>query len=456
MGGSPSIASPGHNSRQAEAVTSRAHDREIIALALPALGALVAEPLYVLADTAVVGRLGTLQLDGLALAAAVLASVLNVFIFLAYGTTAAVSRLIGAGDEGRAASQAVQALWLAGVSGIFVSGLVWVLAPDLLSILGGTEAARAQALIYLRISAFGLPAMFLTMAGVGYLRGQQNTRLPLMVTAATAVFNLVLELVLIVGFDFGIGASALSTVLAQIIAALVYVWKVAAAALAEGAALGPAPSAMGTLLRIGGDLIVRTIALRGIFTITTAVAARLGEVDLAAHHIAFEFFSFVALALDAIAIAGQALVGKYLGANDRATTREVAARMLQWGVGFGVIAGVLVAVTSPLTARIFTTDAEVVRLTGFILILLAFLLPFGAVAFVLDGILIGAGDMRFLAYSMVGVAAVYWPLAFVLMRTGAGIGWLWVGLIGVMAGRCVALGARYRTDHWLVTGASAT
>ena len=197
------------------------YDREILRLAVPAFFTLVAEPLYVLADTAVVGHLGTPQLGGLAIASSILLIGYSLFIFLAYGTTAAVARLIGAGDHARAAQQAVQSLWLALIAGLVSSAVMAALAEPLVRLLGGEGAVAANALIYLRISLLGFPALLVTLAGTGYLRGLQDTRTPLVVTIGSAILNLVLEVVLIFGLGFGIVASAWATVVAQTVSALI-------------------------------------------------------------------------------------------------------------------------------------------------------------------------------------------------------------------------------------------
>jgi putative MATE family efflux protein len=431
----------------------RATDREILRLAVPAFGALIAEPLYLLADTAVVGHLGTPQLGGLAVASGALLGGYALFIFLAYGTTAAVSRLLGAGEHRRAADQAVQSLWLAvAIGAVLVLG-GWFGADAIVRALGATGEVRTNALVYFRISLAGVPAFLLTMAGVGYLRGLQNTRLPLVVALATASFNLAFELVLIVGLGFGIGASALSTVVAQWLGAGAYVWWVVRGARSHGAGMRPSGLAIGRLARAGTALLVRTAALRIAIIVSTAVAARVGVVDLGAHQIAFELWGFLAFALDAIAIAGQAMTGKLLGAGDVDRARQVGRRMLEWGVAMGVAAGLLVAALHQVLPNVFSGDPEVRALTAFLLLCVAVLQPVNGVVFVLDGILIGAGDMRFLAWAMVGSLAAFLPAAGAVLVLDLGIGWLWAALGLLMVTRLAALGSRYRTDAWIVVGA---
>ncbi|HWH35887.1 MAG TPA: MATE family efflux transporter [Acidimicrobiales bacterium] len=429
------------------------HDRQILRLAVPALGALAAEPLYVLADTAVVGRLGTPQLGGLAVAGTLVLTGYVLFNFLAYGTTASVARRLGSGDRAGAAHEGLQGMWLALVIGLALAALGLALAPQAVRLMGGTGEVAVNALVYLRISLVGVPALLVGLAGTGYLRGRQNTFTPLVVTVVAVAANLALELALIYGLGFGIGASALASVVAQVGTALAYMRWVAGDAARLGVGLRPDPAAIRRLAVVGRDLFVRTAALRLALTLATAVAARLGPVELGAHQIAFELWSFLALVLDSLAIAAQAMVGRMLGAGDADGARSAAGRMLQWGLGAGLVFAAAVAALRPWLPGLFSTDAEVVAAAAAVLVVVAALQPLNAVVFVLDGVLIGAGDMRFLAAAMVGAAAVFAPVAVAVAAVGAGLGWLWAALGLLMAARASALVWRFRGGAWLVTGA---
>jgi putative MATE family efflux protein len=429
------------------------HDREIVRLAIPALGALIAEPLYILADTAVVGHLGSDPLAGLAVASSILLIIYSMFIFLAYGTTASVARLIGAGDERQAAHQAVQGMWLAVLVGVVVAAIAFVLSGPLVGLLGATGEVRVQALTYLRISLFGVPAMLLVLAGTGYLRGLQDTRTPLYVAVGSAAFNLALECWLIFGLGFSIGASALSTVIAQWGAAAVYAVWVGRAVRAHEVMLGPHPGTLREISVVGRDLFIRTAALRGVFLLATAVATRIGTVDVAAHQIAFEIWNFTALTLDAIAIAGQALIGRLLGASEVDDAHDAGRRMLQWGVVWGIAMGVAILLTRNALPAIFTNDLLVRDLTAFLLVFVGIMQPINGVVFVLDGLLIGAGDVRFLAWAMVFAAAVFAPCAWLVLVYDGGIGWLWASLLLLMIVRLVTLGLRWSSGAWAIPGA---
>lgn len=436
--------------------TVRSLDHEIARLGIPALGALIAEPLYVLADTAVVGNLlGTIELAGLSIAGQTLLTVHAIMIFLAYGTTAAVSRLLGAGETKKAAHQAVQGLWLAAAMGVVLALLLWWGAEPILRLLGGTddrnaEAVLAQAHRYLVISLWGLPAMLITLSGVGYLRGLQDTTRPFIVAVVTAAINLVIELVLIIGFDYEIGASAFATVIAQWIGAAAYLWWIGRDVAARGVSLIPDFSEIFRLLRVGGNLFVRTVALRGSFTVSVAAASRISTEALAAHEIAFQLFMFTALALDSVAIAGQSMMGRFLGANDHDGAILAARRVLYWGVVIGLVAMVIFGVGAPFLPHLFTNDPAVVSLAIIALVHLALMQPLNGLVFALDGVLIGAGDMNFLARAMAVAAAVFIPLALLVPAMGLGLGWLWGSIWVLMIVRGIGLWWRFTSHRWVV------
>ena len=428
-------------------------DREILRLAVPALGALAAEPLYVLADTAIVGHLGTPQLAGLAVASTLILSGYTIFIFLAYGTTGTVARLLGAGHRDAAAAQGVQALWLAvGIgAALALAGLVAV--SPLVSLMGATGEVAGYARTYFRISMAGVPSLTLVLAGTGYLRGLQDTRTPLVVALGSSIGNLILELVFVFGLDLGVAGSAWATVIAQTAAAAAYVIVVGRDVVANGIAVRPDRRALAALSRLSADLFVRTVALRAALVAVTAAATRLGSVEVAAHDIAFELWSFLALILDSLAIAAQAMIGRFLGAGDADGARDVGRRLIRLGVVLGAVFGALVLALRTVLPDVFTHDPRVAHLAAFLLLFVAALQPLSSVVWVLDGVLIGAGDLRFLAYAMVAVAAVLGTGVALVLALDGGIGWLWASLAAMQVGRFVLLTARWRTTAWQRLGA---
>lgn len=431
---------------------TRAQDREILRLALPALGALVAEPLYLLGDSAVVGRLGTAPLAGLGLAATVLQTVVGLCVFLAYGTTASVARRLGAGDRAGALRAGVDGVWLAVALGVVLAALGWPAAPLLVDVLGASEAVRPHALVYLRVSLLGMPAMLLVLAATGVLRGLQDTRTPLVVSVVSAAGNAALSAVLVLGLGFGVGGSAAATVVAQTGAAAAHLVLLVPALRREGVGLRPHLPGMRRAASAGWLLLLRTATLRAALVAATATAASMGDEELAAHHVVFLVWSLLALVLDAIAIAAQALTGRSLGAGDVVLTRATTRRMVQWGVvgGGALLVGVLAL--SPVLPLLFSGEEQVRSLMTGALVVAALLQPVAGVVFVLDGVLIGAGDNRYLALTGLLTLAVFAVAVGTVVAVGGGLTALWLALGVFMTARLTVLVQRARTDRWLVTG----
>ncbi|MFE9677674.1 MATE family efflux transporter [Streptomyces sp. NPDC006259] len=434
--------------------TRRQHDREIVALAVPAFGALVAEPLFVLADSAIVGHLGTAQLAGLGVASALLTTAVSIFVFLAYATTAAVARRVGAGDLPTAIRQGMDGIWLALLLGAAVIAFVLPTAPSLVELFGASHTAAPYAITYLRVSALGIPAMLVVLAATGVLRGLQDTRTPLYVAIAGFVANALLNVGLVYGADLGIAGSAWGTVIAQCGMAAAYLVVVIRGARRHGASLRPDAAGIRASAQAGVPLLVRTLSLRAVLMIATAVAARLGDTDIAAHQIVLSLWSLLAFALDAIAIAGQAIIGRYLGADDPQGARAVCRRMVEWGVAVGVLLGLLVVLARPLFLPLFTGDPGVQDAALPALLVVALSQPVCAIVFVLDGVLMGAGDGPYLAWAMVLTLAVFAPVALAVPALGGGLTALWGAMTLMMTVRMLTLWLRTRSGRWLITGAT--
>ncbi|MFI2353928.1 MATE family efflux transporter [Streptomyces anulatus] len=432
----------------------RRHDREIIALAVPAFGALVAEPLFVMVDSAVVGHLGTPQLAGLGIAAALLMTAVSIFVFLAYATTAAVARRVGAGDLPAAIRQGMDGIWLALLLGAAVVALAIPTAPWLVDIFGASDTAAPYAITYLRISILGIPAMLVVLAATGVLRGLQDTRTPLYVAIGGFTVNAALNVTLVYGAGLGIAGSAWGTVIAQVGMAAAYLVVVIRGARRHGASLRPDAAGIRASAQAGVPLLIRTLSLRAVLMIATAVAARLGDVDIAAHQIILSLWSLTAFALDAIAIAGQAIIGRYLGANDEKGAREACRRMVEWGLGCGIVLGILIVLARPLFIPLFTSDPSVKDALLPALLVVAVSQPIAGVVFVLDGVLMGAGDGRYLAWAMLVTLAVFAPVALLVPSLGGGLTALWWAMTLMMAVRLVTLWLRTRSGRWIVTGAT--
>jgi putative MATE family efflux protein len=432
---------------------ARRHDREILALALPAFGALVAEPLFVMVDSAVVGHLGTPQLAGLGVAAALLTTAVNVFVFLAYATTAAVARRVGAGDLAGALRQGLDGIWLALLLGAVLIAVALPAAPALIGLFGASGTATPYAVTYLRISALGIPSMLVVLAATGVLRGLQNTRTPLYVAVGGFAANAGLNAGLVYGAGLGIAGSAWGTVIAQSAMAAVYLTVVVRGARRHGALLRPDVAGIRACAQAGVPLLVRTLSLRAILLIATAVAARLGDTDVAAYQIVLTLWNLLAFALDAIAIAGQAIIGRYLGADDAGGARAACRRMVEWGAVAGVVLGLLVVAARSLFVPLFTSDPAVRTALLPALLVVAVAQPAAGVVFVLDGVLMCAGDGPYLAWAMLATLAVFTPAALLVPSFGGGVTALWWTMALMIAVRMATLWLRARSGRWVVTGA---
>lgn len=435
-------------------------DRDILRLAFPALGALIAEPLFLLTDTAMVGHLGQLPLAGLGLAGTILQTIVGLLIFLAYATTPFVARRLGAGDRPGAMSAGVDGLWLAIGLGVMMS-IVGILAgPTIVSWFGAGDEVSALAGAYLHISWWGLPGMLLVLAATGVLRGLQDTVTPFLVAVVGFSANILLNALFIYGLGWGLVGSAVGTVIAQWGMALWLVAVVIRFALSEQVTLWPGRAGVLGAMKLGGWLFIRTISLRVAFVGATVVATTLGTAELATWHVAFTLFSLIALALDSLAIAGQSLVGLQLGRGDTKETRWVVDRLIRWGWLSGAALGVLLVVTAPLLPYLVTSDGVVRNLLVPTLIVLGLAMPIGGFVFVLDGVLMGAGDGRYLAVTGIVNVAVLLPLFALTLWLSSASSLSWAGMValqasvgfGYLGARALTLGLRARTDKWMVTG----
>jgi putative MATE family efflux protein len=443
-----------------------ADDREIARLAWPAFLALVAEPLFLLGDAAVIGHLGTQQLAGLGVAATILQTLVGLCVFLAYGTTAGVARQLGAGHRRAALAQGIDGLWLAVAIGVPTTVAGVALTGPLVAAFGTSAGVADPAVTYLRIAMLGITPLLLMLAATGVLRGLQDTRTPMWVAIGGNVANLLLNVVLVYGLgpvpQLGIAGSAIGSVVAQVASAAVLIAVVTRAARREAAPLRPHTAGIRTAGRAGVPLFVRTVTLRASLLVTTyavvtsADSAPVESVPIATHQLAMTIWGFLAFVLDAIAIAAQAITGRYLGAGDAPATRAVTARMVRWGVVSGVVTGLGLAAVSPWLGFLFTSDDAVRRALVPVLLVAALAQPMAGVVFVLDGVLIGAGDGRYLAAAGLVVLAGYAPLVLLAGWMGAGLPWIWVVFSVVfMGGRWLTLTRRAAGERWLVTGVAA-
>lgn len=433
-------------------------NREILRLAVPALGALVAEPAFLILDAVMVGHLGTIPLAGLGIAGAVLQTIVGLMIFLAYSTTPAVARRFGAGKPGDAVSVGIDGMWLALGLGAVLAIIGAVSTPWLVAAFGATDAVAVEARTYLAISMWGLPAMLIVFAATGLLRGMQDTMTPLWIAGLGFGANALLNWIFIYGFGWGIAGSALGTVVAQWGMVAAYVVVIRRLAVQHGASMKAQRDGIRGTARSGGWLFVRTVSLRVALLATVGTATGIGTDELAGWQIAFTIFSTAAFALDALAIAAQALIGKSLGSGDRAQLHRVLRRTVAWGLWFGVLVGAVIAALSGVLGIVFTGDADVAALVQPAFLVLAVAQPIAGIVFVLDGVLMGANDARYLAIAGLLNLVPFLPALWIISATGVdgtfGLLWIAVAFFGVyMLARLATLGWRVRTDAWTTAGA---
>ncbi len=437
-------------------------DREILRLAVPAFLALVAEPLFLLGDAAVVGHLGTAELAGVGVASVVLQTAVGLCIFLAYGTTAGVARRLGAGDQRGALALGVDGTWLAVLIGAMVTVAGVALTPWLVGLFDVRGPVEEYAVDYLAVSFAGTAPLLVVLAVTGVLRGLQDTRTPLVVAVVGNLGNLVLNVVLVHGVGWGVTGAAIGSVVAQSAMAAALVAVLVRGARAHDARLRPSAAGVARAARTGVPLIVRTLTLRAAIVLTAYVVASgvaggagddpAGATRIATHQLAMTLWTFLAFVLDAVAIAAQALTGRALGAGDAETTRRLTARMTWWGLWSGVVTGAALAAASPLLGPVFTSDPAVHDLLVPVLLTAALFQPVAGVVFVLDGVLIGAGDGVYLAWAGLLVLLAYAPVLLVL-GSDTGLVAVWVVFGAVFIGtRCLVLVLRARGDRWLVLG----
>ena len=424
---------------------SNPHDRDILDLAVPALAGLASDPLVSLIDTAFVGQLGRVPLGALGVNASIFSMAFVVFNFLAYGTTPRVGRAVGEGDREAAGRVVVQALTLAALCGVGALVVLQGLAGPILRLMGASGELMGPALNYLRVRALAGPALLIITASHGAFRGYQDTRTPMLVTIGFNIINASLDPLFIFVLDWGVAGAAAATAIAQWIGALTFLGLLLGT---RREAMGiplvwPDPKAFLPFLKVGRDLLLRTASLVGTMTLATAVATRVGTVAVAAHQVANQLWLFLALVVDALAVAAQALVSKYLGSDDPGTARTVSNRLVVWGLGVGVVLGVGFMALQPVLPYFFTDDPATIGALLGIYTFVAVLQPLNGLVFVGDGIYMGAEAFPYLAKAMLGTAAVAATVLLLVVPMGWGLTGVWWGITTLMVGRLLTLAVPY-------------
>lgn len=400
--------------------------RTILALSVPVLFSLIAEPLTGLVDTAFVAQLGAEALAALGVGTAALSSIFWIFNFLGIGAQTEVAQALGQEREARAARMVGLALLMAGGFGLLLILFGWPLAPTIAELLGAQGAVQADAVTYMRIRLVSAPAMLAILTAFGALRGLQDMRTPLWIALTVNAINIVLDALLVPGVGsipaFGIAGAAWASVLAQSIGA---VWVVTAVLKKFGWPQNLQFSEARQLLKIGGDLFFRTGLLTLFMLLTTRVATTAGANSGAAHQAIRQFWIFAALGLDALAITAQSLVGFFIG-SAVVQAKRVALVCCQWGVVLGLLlsAGMwlgrdlIIDLLVPQTAVSVFIPAWIVATV---------MQPINSLSFVTDGIHWGTGDFRYLRNGMFAATAVASAaLLFIDTTSANALLWVWV------------------------------
>ncbi|AQA05901.1 MATE family efflux transporter [Mycobacterium sp. MS1601] len=427
--------------------------RTIAGLALPALGVLAAEPLYLLFDIAVVGRLGALSLAGLAIGGLILGLVASQGTFLSYGTTARSARFYGAGDRGAAVREGVQATWLAVGLGLLIIAVVEAAAVPIVTAIAGSDGIADTALPWLRIAILGAPAILISLAGNGWMRGVQDTVRPLRYVITGFVASAILCPLLVYGW-FGLPrleleGSAVANLVGQWLAALLF----CRALVVERVSLRLDVAVLPAQLAMGRDLLIRSLAFQACFVSAAAVAARFGAASVAAHQVVLQLWSFLALVLDSLAIAAQSLVGAALGGGHLPHAKTVARRVTVFSTAAAATLAAAFALGATVLPKLFTDDAAVLAAVEVPWWFLVAQLPVAGIVFALDGVLLGAGDAKFMRNATLASALIgFLPLIWLSLIYGWGLFGIWSGLSLFMVLRLVFVGWRTVSGRWLVAG----
>ena len=424
--------------------------RQVLGLAVPALGVLAAEPLYLLVDTAVVGHLGAVPLGALSVGAIVLAQVSTQLVFLSYGTTARTARLHGAGRRTEAVAEGVQATWLALTAGLVLVGVGQLLAVPIAELLAGRGEVAGAAVGWLRIALCGTPFILVTMAGNGWMRGVQDAGRPLRYVLAGNGISALLCPLLVYGFGWGLEGSAIANVTAQVISASMFL----RALHVERVPLRPEPAKMRAQLALGRDLVLRSLAFQACFVSATTVAAHHSTAAVGAHQIVLQLWSFLAMVLDSLAIAAQSLVGAALGANDSRRARGLSWQVTGYGLVFGCVLGLVFAALAGVLPHVFTSDTSVLGEIPHAWWFFVALQPIAGAVFALDGVLLGAGDAAYLRTATIFAAATgFLPFVWLSFAFDWGLAGIWTGLSVFMLVRLGTVVLRARSGRWAVLGA---
>jgi MATE family multidrug resistance protein len=448
-------------SEQTETISAGHHLRDILRLAVPAMLALASQPLLNIGETAMIGKLGAEPLAARAIGAALTGAIYWVFAFLTFGSTTLIGHHYGAREFKACGEIFSHAVFLAVLGGFFIASLCIIFAADLFRLMGAAPAVAREGIPYFRLVIASAPLTLVSLASVGFFRGVQDTRTPMLVAFFTSSLQLTFAYGLIYGNlgapPLGLTGAGLAALAAQLVGAFAYLviffvsrktaafralsWRFSAADLRP-------------LFRIGRDLAIRTGALRGSLIFATGTAARMGAATLSAYEIAFQLFMLCSDIIDGLAVAGQALAAKFLGSNQKAAAYRMGKILIFLGIAAGLFFALAFLSGGGAIVALFTTSPEVmVSLSGGLLLLVALLQPLNGVVFVLDGFLIGARDTRYLMWAMlIGGLGIFVPISWLSLRYGWGLTGILTGIGALMSWRLATNFYRFVNGSWMKRG----
>lgn len=447
-----------HDMRVSVHSNSTSIHRQIIALALPTFGQLIAEPTFILIDTAIVGHIGDAALAGLSIGSTIILTAVGLCIFLAYSTTAQVAHLLGAGHRREGLQAGIDGLWLALSIGTVLGLGLFAAAEPLCRALGGQGEVLEQAVTYTRAIVLGAPGMLMVYEANGIFRGLQKVRITLIAAVSGAVLNTALDVLFVIVFHWGIAGSGAATLIAQWYMGLFLVIPAILWARADGASLRPRLSGIAAAGSDGLPLFVRTLAIRAAMVTTVACAARMGTSVLAGFQAVNSSWNFAMNMLDSVGIAGQTLVATTLGAGNVKQARKLTAATGRAGLVTGALIGLTLAIIGLFAGHFFSPTPHIQTLIAVGMVTMGVFFPLQGWMMAIDGILIGARDYRYLALTCTLTAAVYMALVLALagmmtpmipndmLRTAL----LWATFnVVLMGGRGLFNGLRVRSDAWM-------
>ena len=383
----------------------RAVRKQLAAIAIPTLGQLIAEPIFILADTAFVGTISDTALAGLSIGSTIILTSVGLCLFLAYSTTSRVSILMGSGRTREGLKAGTSGMWLATLIGAVLTLAIVGGAYPISYALGARGAVLDSATVYVHTAGLGITETLIAYAANGMFRGLRKANITLWSAVAGAVVNILLDALFIFVFHWGVAGSGIATGIAQWLMCAIVVLYLLPILRRHQVTLKPDFTGVKESAGDGLMLFVRTAALRVGMVATIMVATAMGTRVLASFQVINSSWNLALNVLDAIGVGGQALVGAALGAKNIKLVHSLIKEIERAGIIWGAYVGLLFAIFGYTGAHLFTTDAQTAQIIAVCAVVVGIFFPYHGWLWALDGVLIGAGDFTYLA-KLCSVSAV--------------------------------------------------